>query len=416
MGAMLPYFPAAGSQLAARDTSLTNRAGRSPIMPAVDRLALIGVSHRRGGAEALERWQAAFPRARDVAALGFTEAVLLITCNRWEALLALPHPSALEEARRRLAPPGAPRRPYAFSGEAAVEQLARVTASLDSLNPGEDQIMRQVREAYSEAQAEGTAGPLTSFACQAALRAAKRVRREVHLAPLNTSLFSLALPLLREQLIPGAPAAVIGAGEMAGLAARALSGSGVRPLVVNRSAERAEALAREVGGTALPLREFLEHPPAVRVLVCATPRKDLVDEELLDRLPDLEVIVDLGVPRNVQAAAAAARNLRVLDVDTLQAAGERRRVELTQRLAEAERVLGQELARTLDEWTDRQLAPAITRLRELYRETVGADLPPEEAERLAHRFAHVPIKGLRALAREHGLAAAQTFLAEAGLL
>ena len=385
----------------------------------MERLALIGVSHRRGGAGALEAWQAAFggDAACSLGALGFGEFVPIVTCNRWDVVLALPEGLSAEEARARLTPAGVERRPYAYLGDSALEQLTRIAASLDSLNPGEDQIMRQVREAYGAAQKRGTTGPTTAHAFDSALRIAKRVRREVALAPLNTSLFSLARPELEQQLGPGERVAVLGAGDMGTLAAKTVAGlEGVELLVVNRSEERARQLARHLGGEHMALDEFLARPPAVAAIVCATPVGCLLDEATLARLPQLKLAIDMGIPRNVDHSAAAARALRVLDVDTLQLAGARRREELGGRLAEAEKIVHDELERAIDEWAERQLGPSIRRLREMYLETIGDSLPYDEARRLAHKFAHVPVKGLRAVAREHGLAAARTFLGEAGLV
>ena len=129
-------------------------------------------------------------------------------------------------------------------------------------------------------------------------------------------------------------------------------------------------------------------------------------------MPGLEVLLDLGMPRNVTPGAAADRGVALIDIDTLRLAGQRRREAIGERLAEAELLIEAEVERALDTWTDRQLAPAIRRLRQLYRETIGNGLPEEQAERLAHRFAHVPVKGLRALARRYGVEAATTFLLE----
>ena len=163
------------------------------------------------------------------------------------------------------------------------------------------------------------------------------------------------------------------------------------------------------------LERFLADPPDVTALVCATPANHLADAVLLGRLPSLRVAVDLGIPRNVDPAAARRRDVEVLDVDGLQAAGRERRQELSGKLAEAERIVRSELDEAVQAWTERELGPSIRRLRAMYLDTIGDALPPEAARRLAHRFAHVPVKGLRALAREHGLDAAKTFLSEAGL-
>lgn len=387
----------------------------------MERLALIGVSHRRGGAAALEAWQSAFnPAQLNLYEAGFSEWVPIVTCNRWDVVVALPKTLDVAQARGLLTPPGQLCRPYAYTGDGALEQLTRIAASLDSLNPGEDQIMAQVRSAFSAAQAAGSTGPTTSFAFHTALRIAKKVRREVALAPLNTSLFSLARPDLARALPHGGTVAVLGAGEMGALAAKTLAGQpNVDLLIVNRSAPRARQLARHLGARSSSLEAFLAAPPPVDALVCATPVRALVDSTLVRSLPDLKLIVDLGVPRNVHPEVAHAPYIRVLDVDTLQAAGRTRREALQEKLAQAEELLQRELAGALEAWTERQLGPSIRRLRELYLATtldaLGEGVGSEEAARLAHRFAHVPVKGLRAVARTYGIEAAQMFLAEAGL-
>lgn len=340
--------------------------------------------------------------------------MVLATCNRWELVTHLHEGMPLDRARRLLVPEGESRLPYAYVRDGALEQLMRVAAGLDSLNPGEDQIMRQVRAAYLDARDGGRTDSALSFAFDRALRAAKRVRREVALAPLRTSLFSLARPALEAILAPGDPATVLGAGEIGALAARTLTDLGARVTVVNRDVGRAHELARTVGARWAPLDEYVAAAPAAVALVCATPVRHLVDGPLLARVRP-RLVVDLGVPRNVDAAAADRLGVRVLDVDGLKEAGEARRRELSDKLAVAERLVLSELDDAVDEWAERQLGPSIRLLRQRFLETIGDALPEDDARRLAHRFAHVPIKGLRAIAREHGFEVARTFLTETGL-
>jgi glutamyl-tRNA reductase len=273
------------------------------MLEGVERLALIGVSHRRGGAAALEAWQHRFdPNSGAPRQAGFAEWVPIITCNRCDLVVALPKEMDALQARQALAA-GAPEfRPYAYTGDGALEQLTRIATSLDSLNPGEDQIMAQVRSAFAAAQALGSTGPTTNFAFQTALKIAKKVRREVALAPLNTSLFSLARPELERHLPHGGTVAVVGAGEMGALAAKSLAAQpGTELIIINRSVERARQLAKHLGAKSSSLEAFLAAPPAVDALVCATPVRGLVDRTLVGRLPELKLIVDLGVPRNVHS-------------------------------------------------------------------------------------------------------------------
>jgi glutamyl-tRNA reductase len=465
--------------------------------PLVDNLVLIGVSHRRGGATALETWRSCFAdilthdplthdppeatarqpvadvavsgsvvgesvvgesvvgvhgansahagvkvdrkrhplnasrSARDWRSLGFVECMPIITCNRFDVLVVLPDGMSVAEAKSRLTPPGQNLKPYAYRGDGALEQLVRITASLDSLNPGEDQITAQVRQSYHAAKARGSVGKTISFAVHSALRIAKRVRREVALAPLNTSLFSLAVPLIARELPMSGRVVVLGSGEMGTLAAKTLANqAGVQLTLVNRTVAKAATLANEVRQYALAkaqtvdvnacsLEHFLAAPQNCDVLVSATPVAGLVDETVLNQLPDVRVIVDLGIPRNVSAGAtrlAQQRGVSVLDVDTLQDAGQERRAKLLVRLGEAEAIILSEVDAAVEEWTERQLGVSITRLRQTYLETIGEMLPEDAASELAHKFAHIPIKGLRAVARNHGLDAARTFLKEVGLL
>jgi glutamyl-tRNA reductase len=387
---------------------MTHRESHTPYHKGVDRLALIGVSHRRGGAGLIERYQAAFP----LEALPFRSLVLLSTCNRWDAVGMLPEGVTLAEARDRLS---LDIRPYAYSGEAALEQLTRIAASLDSLNPGEDQIMNQVREAYAESKSDAT----LAFAFQSALRIAKKVRSEIDLAPMDTSLFSLARPRL-EQLLPnGGNVAVLGLGKMGTLAAKSVVGLGKCVYIVNRSKDRLEEFLKLTANTQnlipVGLESFLNNPPQLDALVCATPIKHLVDDVLLAKLPALKLIIDLGIPRNADADVARRLGIEVLDVDSLQVLGQQRRVILGDKLAQAERLVQTEVELAMTEWTEKQLGPSIKKLRDLYLKTIAETLPNEEAEKLAHKFAHVPVKGLRAVAREYGLDAARLFLSEAGL-
>lgn len=383
----------------------------------MERLALVGVSQRRGGTEALQAWTSQV-QGLEGWPQGVSEGVAILTCNRCDLVLALTEDADLGTVRRAIAPPGAPG--YAYTDESALEQLCRVAASLDSLNPGEDQIMNQVRTAFEQARLAGRVGPVTGFAFQTALRIAKRVRREVPLAPAKASLFSLARPEFERLLPPQARVAVVGVGEMGSLAARTLAAQGTKLLLVNRSLPKAQALALELGelgAEAMGLEEFLSQAPQVQGLVTATPTQHLISEAFLRRQPGLRVIADLGLPRNV--APAVPEGIALIDPEKMQALGEARREQLKGHIAQAELIVQEELGVAMGEWAERQLGQAISGLRERYRQTLehllGELLEPAELNRLANRFAHMPIKGLRGLAKRQGLQAAQIFLEEAGL-
>ncbi len=383
----------------------------------MERLALIGVSGRRGGADALTAWTETLTRVLErPLPVGVLELVSLQTCNRCELILALEDTANLENIRQQIA--GLETRGYAFLGDAALEHLCRVAASLDSLNPGEDQIMNQVRVAFETARKAGRVGSTTSFAFNTALRIAKRVRREVALAPANTSLFSLARTDL-EKLQKNARVAILGAGEMGALVARSLADSGFEIFVVNRNLERAENLAVSVNARAMALQDFLQGSTQVNAIICATPVENIIGTAFLETQQNLEILVDLGLPRNVNPTDARASKIQLIDLTQLQKLGDARRKKMQVLLADAEMIVAQELELALGEYAERSLGAAISQLRDVYRQTiertVGDLLAPEDVMRLAHRFAHIPVKGLRGLARVHGVEMAYSFLDEAGL-
>lgn len=382
-------------------------------------LALIGVSQRRGGTDALRIWSAWLQSQTVWPEDLIREAVPITTCNRAELVLALSESVDLEDIRTYLVPSRLPKG-YAFAGEAALEHLSRVAASLDSLNPGEDQIMQQVRQAFDAARRAGTVGPITRFAFQQALRIAKRVRREIPLAPAQTSLFSLARPEFEARLPRPARVGVVGIGEMGRLAARSLAGHpNIELWLISRTEAKARALAQELGASYMTLETFLNNPPSLAGLVTATPVQHLIGAGFIRGLPSLRAIVDLGLPPNVDPTALEELPIALINLEWMQRLGEARRQRLQADLAKAERIILLELEDALAEWSERTIGPAIAQMRDTYQrtlqQTVGEILEPELIERLAHRFAHFPVKGLRGLARKQGTEAVRVFLLEAGL-
>jgi glutamyl-tRNA reductase len=386
-------------------------------------LALIGVSHRRGGMQALSAYNEAYAAqgvAERLRRAGVRAFVEIATCNRIDVLLSNPEQLPMASLRAALDVPQAARRPYVYSGEGAFEQLARIAASIDSMNPGEDQIMRQVRDAAQAARVRGDVDAPLSFALDAALRIARRVRREVALAPRDTSLFSLVRPEVARLI--GARggslrALVIGAGEMARLSAILLMGlGGVELTIANRTRARAEALAREVGGEGMGLDELVRQPPSVDLVVSAIPAGESLRFAWLTQLPDLAMVVDLAMPSAIDGARVRPLGVRFVDIAVLEGMGWERRRELEDRLQEAERVLQSALQEEMNEWAQRSLSPSIVHLQALYQAALSDVLPAAEARTLARRLANIPVRGLRALARDHGVEAVRTFAAESGLV
>ena len=379
--------------------------------PRMDGLTLIGISHNQGGLEELDRWkrEQAQPWLEQLDALDLNERVLLDTCNRWDLVVNAPDQDKLEATI-----PGNAKL-YVYRGEAAYAQLIRVSASLDSLSPGESQITAQVRRAYADAAEAGSLGKPLHFAFQSALRAAKHIRSELDLTTGETSLFSLARPHLSEAIADDAPITILGAGEMGAAAAHNLARDSRHKLTIaNRTVAMASGLAQATGATATSLQEFLDNPTPSAALVCTLGGDTRLGREQLALIPGLKLIIDLGAPRNVPEEAVP-EGVQSIGIKDLQAAGAEQRALLAGKISRGEEMVLEETATAVEEWTERQLAETIVRIRSHYRERVAELMPVEQADSVASRLARPQIAGLRALARRYGLEAAEAFMEGAGI-
>jgi glutamyl-tRNA reductase len=285
---------------------------------------------------------------------------------------------------------------YDYYDERAVEHLLRVASGLDSAVLGEGEILRQVRSAWDRSRVEGGAGPVLGAAFRRAVETGKRVRSETAIARGTTSLSHTAVMLAGERLASAGPAGrgtggdpaaepcpgagaldgrralVVGAGEMgAGVASLLASGPGVAGvLVANRSEGRAEALAGSIGARAVPWAGLADAVDEVDVVVCATAAPEpVVDAAVLaasqDRRPGRTlVVVDLGVPRNVDAAAAAVPGVALFDIGDLKAHAEAAMASRRAEVPRAEAIIAEELVRWASRTAEREVVPLIAALRE----------------------------------------------------
>jgi glutamyl-tRNA reductase len=353
-------------------------------------LFLTGVSHRTAPVEVRERL--AFPRETLAASLRelvdgrvVREGMILSTCNRVEVLVDL-NPDHVDEGRARVArllaskgagsgfDPG--RHVYEHAECEAVGHLFRVASSLDSMVLGEPQILGQVREAYAGACQAGTAGRTLHRLAHKALHTAKRVRTETNVAACAVSVSYAAVELGRKILgtLEGRTVLLVGAGEMAELAARHLAKCGAaRILVANRTHETARRLAAEFGGEAVPYEHFPTFLAEADVVICSTgARKYLVTARMARAAQELRrnrpsFFIDISVPRNVDPKVGEVTNLFVFDVDDLESVvasnirEREREAERAELIVEAEVTQFQQALRNLD------IGPTVGALKEKLR-------------------------------------------------
>jgi glutamyl-tRNA reductase len=349
-----------------------------------ERLLAVGVSHHHAPLEVRERLFLADGHAVELAAdlaRDGSEAVVLSTCNRTEVYLSGGNPErARSELERRsglelgdvLA---------AWEEEDAVDHLFRVSSGLDSLVPGEAQILGQVRQAYEAALTAGATGPLLNRLFEEALHAGKRVRTEARLAELPESVAASAVDLAERTLggLERRRALLFGAGKMSELAALDLKGRGAEVVVSSRTLESAEELAERVGGRAAAFDAVAVELIDADLVLSATrcPYPILHAEAVQPRTKPL-VLVDVAVPRDLDPAIGELKGCTLFDIDALGEGLVGREEDVRQ----AEEIVAQEAARFAEWRRSRGAAGAIRDLRRR-AETIRAEELARAEARLA---------------------------------
>jgi glutamyl-tRNA reductase len=289
-------------------------------------LSGVSVSHRRAGIDEIEAVSSR-PGPAWVEWLldheGVEEAFVLQTCNRAEAFVVT---DDRETGRAALTSyvAGVPEDAVVgFDHEEGLRHLMRVAAGLESLVLGEDQILGQVREAYTDADDVGGIGPVLEDALLKAIHVGERARTETSINEGVTSLGSAAVRLAAEDLpveVGGSSALVVGAGEMGAIAAAALDRATESVTVANRTREAAEHLAESLDGptSVVPLAEVEASVQAADLVVTATasPRY-VLGPSAFERAGET-LVVDLAQPRDVDPAVKELSNVVGYDLDDLE--------------------------------------------------------------------------------------------------
>jgi glutamyl-tRNA reductase len=341
-------------------------------------LVVVGLSHHTAPVDVRERLALSDDRQTELLqamAQAPAEALLISTCNRVELYVLGPGTELQDRSRSALAgAAGNDLAPYLYShhGEAAVLHLFRVAASLDSMVIGEPQVLGQVKDAFEQAQRLGAArGELTRI-CAAAFGSAKRVRTETDLGKAATSMASAAVEMARHifDRLEGKTVLLIGAGEMAELTGKHLRSAGVTRLVVtNRTFERAEVLAATLGGHAVPFDRLEESLVLADVVVCTTASpapvvtKEKVARVLKPRRHRPLFLVDLAVPRDVEPDVNTLDGVYAYDVDDIQKVLNQNQASRAAAAAQAEVLVGEEVARYIRQRVVREQVPVLAQLR-----------------------------------------------------
>jgi len=313
------------------------------------------------------------------------EAVVLSTCNRTELYASVSRfHGALDDATQALAEiaglrPGELRSLCAvFFDEGAVAHTFSVASGLDSLVVGESQILGQVKAALTLSQAHETVGAVLNSLFQQAIRVGKRVHTETGIGAAGRSLISAAYRLLTDELgaLDGQRVLVVGAGAMAGLAARTAATDGAMVTCANRTLARAERLAEAVGGKAVPLADLPQALAETDVLVTCTGARTLTIG--VDDLAGTPVrgIVDVALPADV-APEVTAHGVCLVNLDRL--VTDQPDSASAQEIEDARDLVREEVASFLGLRRAAQVAPTVVALRSMASAVVAGELRRLEA-------------------------------------
>jgi len=351
-------------------------------------LVTVGLNHKTSPVEIREKLSfpadsIGEPLKKLISNYGLNEGVILSTCNRVEALGITPdmekgvwqikrflsdfHGIPLETLDEHL---------YSHCGQDAVKHLFRVAAGLDSMVMGEPQILGQVKDAYGHAVQFNTAGVVVNKLYHKAFQVAKRIRTETKIGESAVSVSFAAVELARKIFgsLEGKSVMLLGAGEMAELAAKHLINSGVKELLVaNRTYERAVEFVKGFScGTAIMFREFPHYLKNVDIVIASTGatnfiiRPDQVSEVMRERRQRPMFFIDISVPRNIDPAINGIDNIYLYDVDDLQGVVEANIQERGKEAEAAEKIIEEEIERFYRWVKSLDVVPTIIALRQSF--------------------------------------------------
>ena len=308
------------------------------------------------------------------------EGIFLSTCNRVEALYTTEDPlKATKSVIMILSNLGGISEDsftstlYNFEDREAIRHIFRIASSLDSMVMGEPQILGQIKDAYHEAVKEKTSGVILNRLMHRAFHVAKRVRTETGVSDAAVSISYAAVELAKKIFynLSGKKVLLIGAGEMAELAARHLVSHGVSSMVVaNRSFHRAVQVAGSFKGTPVSFEEIGSQLFDVDIVITSTTSTvhiinyDQVKSSLRKRRNRPLFFIDIAVPRDVEPRVNDLENVYVYDIDDLKGVIEINKAQRLQEAVKAERIVQEEVIKFAEWLKSLQVVPTIVSLKD----------------------------------------------------
>lgn len=324
------------------------------------------------------------------------EGLIVSTCNRVEILASTSNSNFAEteshikrflSRSREVSLSDFVQHLYTHVDDDAVRHMFRVASSLDSLVVGEAQILGQVRKAYSKAVEAGSVGTVLNKLIHHTFKVAKRIRTETGIASNAVSISYMAVELGRKifDSLNNKTVMLVGAGEMAELAAKHLVSAGAnKVLVVNRTFETAEKLAQSFGGEAIEFNSLAKNLHRADIVLCSTGAKDYVITQSMAREASSErrnrpaFFIDISVPRNVDPKIADLDNFFVFDVDDLEAVVKSNIREREREAKSAELIVESEVMQFHQKLRTMNVGPSIGAIRQRMQDIARSEFSQQK--------------------------------------
>jgi glutamyl-tRNA reductase len=372
-------------------------------------IVVVGLSHKTAPVEVREKL--AVPESRLGEALtrlcsysGVREGLLLSTCNRVEVYAVVDEIEAgygriqefLADAHFSVSSEQLTPHLYWHSGDRAIGHLFRVAASLDSMIIGESQILGQLKDAFEVALTHKTTSVILNKVVKKAISVAKRVRTETKIAEMAVSVSYAAVELARKIFsdLSEKTVLLVGAGEMAKLAARHFVANGVRHVrVTTRSPYQASELADKFNGTAVPFELFGEDMASADIVLVSTGAahylisSDDVQRAVKQRMNRPMFLIDISVPRNIDPAVRHIDNAFLFDIDDLKVRVEQNREDRLREAEKAEQMVIEEVGILRQWFQSLEVTPTIVALKNRVD-----DIKRTELEKALGRLSHLSVQ------------------------
>ncbi|MCE0494458.1 glutamyl-tRNA reductase [Vibrio salinus] len=318
---------------------------------------------------------------------------------------------------------------YIHEDHAAIRHLMRVSCGLDSLVLGEPQILGQVKQAYLQSRELKAVDPVLDRLFQKAFSVAKRVRTETEIGGHAVSVAYAACTLAKHifESLSSSTVLLVGAGETIELVAKHLASNGCQNMIVaNRTRERAMGLASQFGAQVISLQEIPDYLPKADIVISSTASplpiigKGMVESAIKSRRYQPMLLVDIAVPRDIEAQVGKIRDVYLYSVDDLQSIVDSNMEQRKSEAVQAEAIVTKESDEFISKVRALQAVGSIREYRdsanqirdellEKALQSIASGVPPEKAlqelsHKLTNKLIHAPTRALQSAAEQGELA------------